>query len=178
MELIRERKGIEKRFYDLCVDVVSRLGLELYDLDYYPGNGELKVYIMNQATRTATIDDCVNVDHALTPFIDSLDWMPEKLTLEVSSPGLYRSLREMRHFKESLGEFVQLTLVQPLEGQFPAIPKNWAKSKKIRGKIIASLEQQIEITDGSTNAYVPFDLIRKANIDPDFQELLSKEVKS
>jgi len=102
------RKGPEERFYELAAEVVHTAGLELYDVEYNSINGLLRVYIFNKETETATIDECANVDRAFTPHIESGDWMPEKLTLEVSSPGVYRKIKTLDHFKMSLGKLIKV----------------------------------------------------------------------
>ncbi|MEK6623451.1 MAG: hypothetical protein AABY86_00690 [Bdellovibrionota bacterium] len=191
MELVRERVGMEKKFFELCQQVVSGLELELYDLEYLPGSGELRVYIQGQKASGVKIEDCVRVDQALTPFIDTLEWMPSKLILEVSSPGLYRKLRERKHFQLAIGETVILELskdlfadVDPSKGKnAQVVPKNLKNLKKVRGKLLACASDSVEVEwqEGSKNdrkMEIPFANIKKANLDPDFNQLISNEVKT
>ena len=87
--------------------------LKLYDLEYQTGSLLLRVYIINPETLTAEIGDCVKVDHALTlPLQES--WVPDGITLEVSSPGIFRSLKTDWHFSMSINRRVKLRLMKPL----------------------------------------------------------------
>ena len=108
MDINLERKGTEERFYALASDVVHTAGLELYDVEYNSVNGLLRVYIFNKETETATINECADVDRAFTPHVENGEWMPEKLTLEVSSPGVYRKIKTLAHFKMSLGKLIKV----------------------------------------------------------------------
>lgn len=185
MELVRQRQGMEKKFYELCQQVVKGLHLELYDLEYLPGSGELRVYISGTQTESIKIEDCVRVDQALTPFIDELEWMPEKLTLEVSSPGLYRKLREWEHFQNAIGEMVLLELskeILPREEKNRALQKNLKTVRKVRGKLKSCMSESIEIEwqgdrqSGLMNLEIPFANIKKASLDPDLNQLMSHKI--
>jgi len=176
MNLKEDRKGIEKKFYDLCLQVVQEQGLELYDLDYLPGSGELRIFIYNPTTKTALIEDCVKVDHALTPHIDSLDWMPERLTLEVSSPGVYRNLRTRQQFEAATGEYLQLTLAKTFDQQegAPELPKKIMTSKKIVGKLLECHDDDLVLEIDEKVLKVKLTNIKKANVEGDTSRLLSQ----
>ena len=62
MVLKEERQGLEKKFFELSVKVVAEQGLQIYDMDYFPGSGEWRIFIFNEGTDTAVIEDCVRVD--------------------------------------------------------------------------------------------------------------------
>ena len=94
----------------------SAAPLKLYDLEYQTGTSLLRVYIINPVTLTAEITDCVKVDDALTlPLQES--WVPDGLTLEVSSPGIYRSIKNEWHYQMSLNHRVKMRLTKPLIGK-------------------------------------------------------------
>ena len=109
---------MEQKFWEPCREVVEELGLSLYHLKYRENSGLLQVMIQDPKTQGASIENCVDIDRALTPLIERGPWVPEKLTLEVSSPGLERPLRRLEHFQQSLGERVALVLYRALEGQY------------------------------------------------------------
>jgi ribosome maturation factor RimP len=48
--------------------------------------------------------------------LDELDPVPGKYTLEVSSPGLERTLRTPDHYRRAIGEKVRIKLRAELEG--------------------------------------------------------------
>jgi ribosome maturation factor RimP len=102
MELTINRNELEQKFYDLSTKVVDNLGYKLYDLEYISSQALLRIYIMDPATSSALIEDCVKVDKAFDEHIDQ-SWIPE-FTLEVSSPGMYRKIRCLEQLKMAVGE--------------------------------------------------------------------------
>lgn len=156
MELVRERKGIEKKFYDLCLKIVADQGLCLYDMDYLPGNHELRVFIYNEDTKTAVIEDCVKVDKAFDPYMETESWIPESLTLQVSSPGLFRSLKSLDHFKLSLGEKIDIVLGQKVDG---------LKDKKALVVLKSVGEDYIVVDAEGSELKVPLESIKKAKLE-------------
>ena len=102
--------AMEQKFHRLCRQVVEDCALELYHLEYRAAPSLLRVMIQDPQTKKASIEHCVSVDRALSPFIEQEQWMPERLTLEVSSPGLDRPLKSKRHFEQSIGEKIVVKL--------------------------------------------------------------------
>ena len=62
-----------------------------------------------------SIDDCVDMTHAVNPVLDSEDPIPQEYTLEVSSPGINRKLTRPEHFEAFLEAPVHVKLIRPLE---------------------------------------------------------------
>jgi ribosome maturation factor RimP len=78
-------------------------GVRIYDVEYVKEGSEyfLRAYIDRDGG--VTIGDCENVSRALSDALDGADPIPDAYTLEVSSPGLGRSLTKDRHFSQSIG---------------------------------------------------------------------------
>jgi ribosome maturation factor RimP len=153
MKLDIERTGVEKKFFDLAQKLTSENELELYDLEYIPAKGILRVFIMNPATKTAVIEDCAKIDNAFDPYLEE-SWVPD-FTLEVSSPGMFRTLKTRRHFEISVGEFIKLTLVEALMGDL-----------KPRVKLEQVKEEILVVNYKNKNLDVSFEQIKKAQLDP------------
>lgn len=168
MVLREERSGMDKKFFELCSKIVTAEGLEIYDMDYLPGSHELRLYIVDPKTGTAVIEDCIKVDKAMTPFIEEEEWMPSELTLEVSSPGVYRSLTTLEHFKSVEGENVQLTLKKKLnEKELEGLPKKLKGQKVFVGHLAASTAEGLEIEIEDCKLSFKYDEIKKANLEVD-----------
>lgn len=166
MVLKENRTGLELKFFELALKVVVAEGLELYDLEWSPNSGDLCLYIMNPETKTAQLEDCVKIDRALSPYIDNEAWMPENLTLEVSSPGLFRHLNQIKHFQMSLGEEVSLTLNKNIsEEQAPDFPKALRNNMKIKVKLVEASNDSIMIEAKGVNVSIPYTQIKKANLE-------------
>ncbi len=160
-------KGLEKRFVDLCDQILPALGLKLYDLEYNPHNGALKIFIMREDTGTALIEDCVRVDHALDPYIESETWMPEKLTLEVSSPGVYRHLSALWHFQKVVGQPIALVLRDPLDKVLEETPKSLKGNKKFKAKLTQAEPEALVLDYRGTELRVPLKNVKRANVELD-----------
>jgi ribosome maturation factor RimP len=61
------------------------------------------------------IIDCENVSRALSDELDREDFIPDAYILEVSSPGLGRTLKKDRHLQHSIGEEVEIKTFKPID---------------------------------------------------------------
>jgi ribosome maturation factor RimP len=166
-------QGLELKFQELCRPIVEGCGLILYHLEYHTGSKLLRLYVMNPQTQSAVIEDCVKVDHALSEPFEKEDWIPKEVTLEVSSPGVYRPLSEMKHFEMSLNQMVAITITGQLpETLNPKLKPNKLKQKKYRGTLQHVASEYVELKEENEKLTIPFELIKKAQLDPDFDSLI------
>lgn len=159
---------IERKFQEICLEVVSLCDLELYDLEYIPRNCLLRVYIIDPKTNTATIDDCVKVDHAFTPFIEQADWIAENFILEVSSPGIFRNLLTKRHFEQALGKTIKIAMSSSKIFQNSnenRREKKWGQS--IRGLLRGYNENSLIIEIESNEHIIEFEYVKQVSLDLD-----------
>lgn len=164
------REGLEKKFYDLCLKIVTENGYKLYDLEWHPGSGELRLFIMDPKTGSAVIEDCAKIDHALSPFIENESWMPENLVLEVSSPGLFRNLSTVEHFKMIEGQEASLTLFKNIsEEQCPELPKAFRHNMKPKVKVLEAHESEVKVVLKNVVFNIPYTQIKKANLETELQ---------
>jgi ribosome maturation factor RimP len=170
MEIKEERTGIELKFYNLCQKIVEEQGLKLYDMEYLPGSGELRVFIMDEKTGSAVLDDCVKVDRAFDPYLEE-SWVPETLTLQVSSPGLFRKLKTLEHFKAAIGEEVNLQLKMQLGKMFEDAPKEIAGDKKVICLLEAVTEDKLSLKYNDFVFEVPFIDLKKATLETDINNV-------
>lgn len=167
MQLIKERSGVELKFFELCQKVIPENGLKLYDLEYQPAQQLLRVYVYDPSTKTAVIEDCVKIDRALTPFIEEESWIPDALVLEVSSPGIYRHLSQKEHFEMSFGEMVLVTFNGDLDPELVKKAPKVLKNRKVRLRLEGILENEVEFALEDIIFKVPLDKIKKIILDPD-----------
>ena len=91
------------------------LGLELADLRIggTPNRPLVQVRIEwppADPARRVTVDDCARASRALEAWLDSGGPLGSRYVLEVSSPGVERSLRWPRHWARSVGRDVHATV--------------------------------------------------------------------
>lgn len=172
MEIHRERIGVEKKFFHMCEPVVQEAGYRLYDLEYVNTSKVLRLYIQDPRTGSALIEDCVKVDHALSPAFESETWIPEEVVLEVSSPGVYRHLSNLEHFKMSVGEIIAVVIMGVLADEQTAnAPKGFANEKKFRGKLLELNDEGFTMEAKNFPLKLTYKQIKKANLDPDLKSV-------
>jgi len=106
----------EAKTEELLLPIVSENGVEIYDVEYVKEGSEyyLRAYI--DKPDGVNINDCENVSRALSDALDEADFIPDAYILEVSSPGLGRTLKKNRHLEKSIGLDVEVKLYKPLNG--------------------------------------------------------------
>jgi ribosome maturation factor RimP len=166
------RTGLELRFYELTSKIVSENNLVLYDMQWHAPSGNLTVFIMNAETKSAVLDDCVKVDRAFNPYMESEDWIPENFTLEVSSPGLYRTLSSVEHFQAVVGEDILIQLASKIdEEKYLDFPKAMRNNLKLKVKLQEVLGSGIKVDAKGCLIEVPFEQIKKANLETDLSNV-------
>jgi ribosome maturation factor RimP len=176
---IFEQSKAELRYREVFEPVVKAQGLEIYDLEYIQGQALVRLYIRNPKTKSATIDECASVDRALSPVFESETWMPEKIVLEVSSPGVTRKLKSLEHFQEAKNENILLHLLKKLSSEDFDLPKKIKGQNKFvftlkdisEEELIGLVEDQGE----KKEVRVKFNNIKKATIEPDWEKIMNSE---
>ena len=108
-----------ERAEEILAPIAASCGVRVYDVEYVREGGDyfLRCYIDKDGG--VTIEDCEAVSRLLSDALDAADFIPEAYTLEVSSPGLGRTLTKDRHFAQSIGEEVEGTLFRPMAEKGP-----------------------------------------------------------
>jgi ribosome maturation factor RimP len=100
---------------------LEALGMELVEVEWAGSDRRpilrIRVDFPDSAPgRGVTVDDCARASRELEPWLDGHPLVPEKYTIEVSSPGVERPLHRRRDFVRFVGEEVLLKGSEPLEG--------------------------------------------------------------
>lgn len=112
-----KRETYESRTEQLLAPILERFGVEIYDIEYVKEGSDwyLRVYI--DKPEGVNIDDCENVSRALSDELDKEDFIEDAYILEVSSPGLGRTLKKDKHLAKSIGEEVEIKTYKPIDKQ-------------------------------------------------------------
>jgi ribosome maturation factor RimP len=97
----------------LIAPVLADLGLELYDLEH--AGGSLRVTIDREGG--VDVDALAQATRLVSRELDRADPIPGAYTLEVSSPGLERTLRRPDHFRRAVGSTVSVRTHGRVEGE-------------------------------------------------------------
>jgi|SRR5690554_4629726 ribosome maturation factor RimP len=100
------------RIKELAERITLEAGVDLYDIEMKNTNrGKvLRVYITRKGG--VTLSDCSRVSRQLSNDLDVIDLIANHYYLEVSSPGLERSLKSEDQYKHAAGEQIKVTYRQ------------------------------------------------------------------
>lgn len=155
LRLAQGRQMLRETLTALVRPVVEGQGYELWDLEYLPARGDALLRLYIDAAAAITVDDCERVSRAVSELLDAEDPLPGHYTLEVSSPGLERTLRTPGQFGRYVGECVFVELAQPLDGR-----------RRYKGPLLAASEQAVEVEVDGRRHVLPIAAIRKAHLAP------------
>jgi ribosome maturation factor RimP len=133
--------------------ILADLGLELYDCEF--GGGILRVTV-DKPSGAVDLDEIALVTRLVSRDLDHDDFVPGRYTLEVTSPGLERHLREPKHYAWAVGRDVVVRLRNVA-----------ATDRRLAGRVTASDESGIDVvpTEGparGTTIRVRYDEIDRA----------------
>ena len=139
--------------------VIEDLGYELYDLEdlQYQGQRILRVSIDHE--QGIQLEDCVRIDKMLQKLFDENDPIKEGYTLEVSSPGIFRVLKNPEHFRRFTGERIKIRLKKKINGMRQAI-----------GELCSSTEDGIQFlpeNESEEGLFIAYGNISKARLEPE-----------
>lgn len=102
---------------EIVEPVAKELGLELWDIRFVKeGSGwYLRIFIDKQGG--VSINDCVDLTHAINAPLDEADPIEQAYCLEVSSPGVERELTRDEHFEKCIGEKIKIRTIRPVDGE-------------------------------------------------------------
>lgn len=137
--------------------VVSGMGYEFVGLEYLPQGKHSILRVFIDTPDGVTLDDCSTVSHQVSAVLDVEDPIKGEYSLEISSPGLDRPLFTLEQFERFIGNQCILRSRMPIDGQ-----------RKFTGKISTIEDQMVVLELPEKTVKVPFDLIEKANLVPEF----------
>jgi len=115
-----------------------------------PGTEVLAVELAGPDRFTVFVDHVDGVDHALCERVTNVlrDYLRE-FSVDVSSPGVERPLRNQAHFRNAVGRRVALRT----EGR-----------SRVRGEVVAAGERSVTIQTDAETVDIPYDSIVRGNL--------------
>ena len=139
--------------------ILESMGLSLWDLEFHKQGPQwlLRIFI-DREPGGVTLSDCETVSRDLSAALDVEDIILHAYTLEVSSPGLDRTLSKPEHFVRFTGSMVRIKTYQPINGQ-----------KVFRGRLLGLAEDTIKVElETGTVIEIPMAGITKASLEVEF----------
>ncbi len=102
--------NIEEKVEKLVEPIIEKIGYDLYDVEYAKEgkNYFLRIFIDNE--KGIDLNDCEKVNDSITDILDEANYIKEQYFLEVSSPGVERTLRKDKHLKQNIGQQINIKL--------------------------------------------------------------------
>ena len=151
-ELNREALG------NIITRVTARAGLELVHWEAVGprSNFTLRIYIDKPGG--VNHGDCEAVSREVGTLFDVEDLIPNRYTLEVSSPGIERGLYKPADYQRFAGSRVRVKTFAPINGQ-----------RNFRGQLLGIQDRVVSLeVDGAGRVDLPYEQIAKANIEFEF----------
>ena len=142
---------------DLADSVARRNSLRLWDIEMAGQQGRRVVRVFVDRDEGVDLDTVTEVAQELSRGLDLRDPIEGRYLLEVSSPGLERTLKTPEHFAASVGKAVTLKTKERLA----------RNSHRIDGTILRASAGSVCVTlsgeeDEAEEVDVPFEQIRSA----------------
>ncbi|MBK9293323.1 MAG: ribosome maturation factor RimP [Oligoflexia bacterium] len=144
--------------------LIEQMGIKLYDLEFQ--GRVLRISITKGDDGSGVgIDDCAQVSRLLNPVLDVEELIPGgRYELEVSSPGLDRSLKTQAHFEGAIGEIIHVFTDEPFS-TWNGEDKYFENRRKIKAKLLNVDSQNIELEADNKKSIVPLKNITKAYVN-------------
>ena len=141
------------QIYEMVKPIADELNYEIYHVQYVKENGEyyLRIYIEKEGG--ITLSHCEALSRRVSDLMDEKDPIPEAYFLEVSSPGLNRTLFTEAHYKRFVGREVMVKLAKAIDGK-----------KSVKG-ILKEVNEENIIVEADTLISIPKEKIKSANIE-------------
>ena len=140
---------------NLLEPVVEGLGYELTDLEVRIGGKDGVIRLFIDKPDGIGLEDCEAVSRQVSATLDVEDPIPGRYRLEVSSPGLDRTLTKVEHFQRFMGEVVKVKLRFPIDGR-----------RNYRGSLKSASGEIIEVEVDGESYRLPMATIESARLVP------------
>ncbi len=103
--------------WEIAEPIANGFGYELWDVRFEKEGANWYLRIFIDKEDGISINDCVDMSHAIDKPLDEADPIEQSYCLEVCSPGLERDLKRDAHFEKCIGEKIMVKLIRPVDGQ-------------------------------------------------------------
>ncbi len=109
-----DANAILARVRGLTDPLLASRNVELVELTCRPAGGGLALKFLVDTARGIAVGELTSLSRAIGAVLDEHEAVPERYTLEVSSPGLDRALRSGRDFERVIGRRVRVLTSAPV----------------------------------------------------------------
>lgn len=147
-----DRQELAGQIKPIIEDYLKNQGFGLVDLILRYEGADLFLRILADRPEAGiTLEDCAYLNKQISSILDEKDSIKTRYILEVSSPGLDRSLVTREDFLRCLGKTVKFFLRRKVLGKL-----------ELQGKIKSAQDQEIEVQINAESVRIPLSDIAKA----------------
>jgi ribosome maturation factor RimP len=153
------QSSVARRAWEVTEPLIGHEGMEIVDIEYHrEGRGAVLRFYLDREGGIA-LEDLATMSRRLGDVLDVHDVVPGHYTLEVSSPGINRRLRQPDHFRRYIGKRVRVKTLGRSEGR-----------RQVFGTLRSVADEGIVVDAADGSRFIEFDDIAKANYEHDFAE--------
>jgi ribosome maturation factor RimP len=125
--------SVAERVREIVLPLAGALGLQIYDVEH--AGGVLRIVVeAASADEPIGIDGIAALTRSVSRALDEADPITGHYTLEVTTPGLERTLRVPSHFIGAIGTEVKVKLVAGHEGD-----------RRVAGELVAADDDGVTV---------------------------------
>src|SRR5262245_17720208 len=156
---------VAKQVRNVATRVAHTYGLEIFDVQFRREAAGMVLRVLIDrpgpaatAEESVSVDDCAHVSRDLRAMLDVEDIVPTAYTLEVSSPGLDRPLRQADDYRRFAGRRAKIVMREAVDGE------------TVFKGVLAGVDGQTVLIDGEDGRrhQVPIGAITRANLEVEF----------
>ena len=145
--------ALVNEIYEMVKPIADELNYDIYHVEYVKENGELYLRIYIEKDGGITLSDCEALSRRVSDLMDEKDPIKDPYFLEVSSPGLNRTLFTENHYKRFIGREVMVKFTKSVDGK-----------KNIKG-ILKEVNEDSIVVEADQLINIPKDKIKSVNIE-------------
>lgn len=158
--------GPLERVREAATRVAASYGLDIFEVELLRERGQQVLRVVldrpgpnRTAEESVSLEDCARVSEELSAILDVEDVVPaDRYTLEVSSPGLDRPLRDADDYRRFAGRRAKIVLSEPV-----------ARQTAFAGRVLGIEGDDVLFeSEGGKQVYLPLRLITRARLDVEF----------
>lgn len=142
--------------------LVAAAGLELFDVELTSKPAGVRVTV--DSPEGVHFDVLAELSRRISDALDNSKAAPRAhYELEVSSPGVERTLRRPEHFARAIGEVVKVRTLAGVEGD-----------RRVEGRLVTADDKGITVaTEGAEERHIPYQEIERARTVFDWRAALA-----
>lgn len=145
--------ALVNEIYEMVNPIAEELNYDIYHIEYVKENGEFYLRIYIEKDGGITLSDCEALSRRVSDLMDEKDPIKDPYFLEVSSPGLNRTLFTEEHYKRFIGREVMVKFTKSVDGK-----------KNIKG-ILKEVNEDSIVVEADQLINIPKDKIKSVNIE-------------